>query len=199
MQLSLAKTVNLELDIKKSRFISQVKPIISLEDGLAEVAALQKEHPQATHVCYVILADGQVRQSDDGEPSGTAAAPMLNVLQHKDLTQVVATVVRYFGGIKLGAGGLVRAYSQSISEALNAAEYTSLKPMSRSLLSLDYAQENNLRHLANKFNLELNLTYKSELIAEVIGELSGIEQLTSELNNLMKGQLQILSTQDSST
>lgn len=192
MQLSLANTVNLELDIRKSRFISQVKPIASLEEGLAVVEGLQKEHPQATHVCYVILADGQVRQSDDGEPSGTAAAPMLNVLQHKNLTQVVATVVRYFGGVKLGAGGLVRAYSQSISEALNTAEYTSLKPLSSCKISLDYAQENNLRHLATKFNLELNLVYEAQLIAEASGELAALQELLSQLNDLTKGELLVI-------
>jgi uncharacterized YigZ family protein len=86
------------------------------------VARLRAEHPGAAHVCWALLAGGQSAAVDDGEPSGTAGRPMLDVLRHQDLEGVLATVVRYFGGVKLGAGGLVRAYTDSVAQALLKAE-----------------------------------------------------------------------------
>ena len=80
--------------------------------------ALRREHPGAAHVCWALMAGGQSAANDDGEPGGTAGRPMLEVLRHHDLDGVLATVVRYFGGVKLGAGGLVRAYTDSIAQAL---------------------------------------------------------------------------------
>jgi uncharacterized YigZ family protein len=88
----------------------------------AVVAGLRAEHPGAAHVCWALLAGGQSAAVDDGEPSGTAGRPMLDVLRHQDLEGVLATVVRYFGGIKLGAGGLVRAYTDSVAQALLGAQ-----------------------------------------------------------------------------
>jgi uncharacterized YigZ family protein len=86
------------------------------------VARLRAEHPGAAHVCWALLAGGQSAAVDDGEPSGTAGRPMLDVLRHQDLEGVLATVVRYFGGVKLGAGGLVRAYTDSVAQALLKSE-----------------------------------------------------------------------------
>jgi len=86
------------------------------------VAGLRAQHPGAAHVCWALLAGGQSAAVDDGEPSGTAGRPMLDVLRHQDLEGVLATVVRYFGGVKLGAGGLVRAYTDSVAQALLHAE-----------------------------------------------------------------------------
>src|SRR5690349_23530172 len=83
-----------------------------------ELRRLREAYPGATHVCWALLAGGQSGMSDDGEPSGTAGRPILEVLRHHDLDGVLATVVRYFGGVKLGAGGLVRAYTDSIAQTL---------------------------------------------------------------------------------
>jgi putative IMPACT (imprinted ancient) family translation regulator len=86
------------------------------------VARPARRHPGAAHVCWALLAGGQSAAVDDGEPSGTAGRPMLDVLRHQDLEGVLATVVRYFGGVKLGAGGLVRAYTDSVAQALLKAD-----------------------------------------------------------------------------
>jgi uncharacterized YigZ family protein len=114
--------VHHELIIKKSRFIACVQPMADRAGAQQVVARLRAEHPGAAHVCWALLAGGQSAAVDDGEPSGTAGRPMLDVLRHQDLEGVLATVVRYFGGVKLGAGGLVRAYTDSVAQALLKAE-----------------------------------------------------------------------------
>ena len=119
--LTLAAPVHSDLVIRKSRFIGCVRPIADREAAQAVVASLRAAHPGAAHVCWALLAGGQSAAVDDGEPSGTAGRPMLEVLRHQNLDGVLATVVRYFGGIKLGAGGLLRAYTDAVAQALRDA------------------------------------------------------------------------------
>jgi len=122
MPHSLVAPVHSELLIKKSRFIGCVQPVPDRATAQQIVADLRSQHPGAAHVCWALLAGGQSAAVDDGEPSGTAGRPMLDVLRHQDLEAVLATVVRYYGGIKLGAGGLVRAYTDAVAQALRSAE-----------------------------------------------------------------------------
>jgi len=121
MPFTLAAPVHSELVIKKSRFIGCVQAVADRNAAQAVVAALRSDHPGAVHVCWALMAGGQSAANDDGEPGGTAGRPMLEVLRHHELEGVLATVVRYFGGVKLGAGGLVRAYTDSIAQALAGA------------------------------------------------------------------------------
>lgn len=118
MPHALQAPVHSDLTIKKSRFIGCVEPVPDRAAALARVAALRAEHPAATHVCWALMAGGQSAANDDGEPGGTAGRPMLEVLRHQDLDGVLVTVVRYYGGTPLGAGGLVRAYTDSVAQAL---------------------------------------------------------------------------------
>ena len=107
---------------KKSRFIGRVWPVETEEEALEKIQAMKKQHYDATHNCWAyIIKDGAVRFSDDGEPGGTAGMPMLQVLQREGLNNIVCVVTRYFGGILLGAGGLVRAYTKGAKIAVNAA------------------------------------------------------------------------------
>ncbi|GAB3439377.1 IMPACT family protein [Massilia solisilvae] len=122
MPQTIAAPVHHDLVIKKSRFIACVQPMADRAGAQAVVSALKAQHPGANHVCWALLAGGQSAAVDDGEPSGTAGRPMLDVLRHQDLEGVLATVVRYFGGVKLGAGGLVRAYTDAVAQALLQAE-----------------------------------------------------------------------------
>jgi len=122
MPQTILVPVHHELLIKKSRFIACVQPMADRAGAQQVVAGLRARHPGAAHVCWALLAGGQSAAVDDGEPSGTAGRPMLDVLRHQDLEGVLATVVRYFGGVKLGAGGLVRAYTDSVAQALLQAE-----------------------------------------------------------------------------
>ncbi|MBE6975919.1 MAG: YigZ family protein [Ruminococcaceae bacterium] len=111
-----------EFTEKKSRFIGRVWLVETEEEALAKIQEMKKQHYDATHNCWAyIIKDGAVRFSDDGEPGGTAGMPMLQVLQREGLFNVVCVVTRYFGGILLGAGGLVRAYTKGAKIAVDAA------------------------------------------------------------------------------
>jgi uncharacterized YigZ family protein len=145
MPQTIAHPVHHELIVKKSRFLCCVQPMSDRASAQAVVDALRQQHPGATHVCWALLAGGQSAAVDDGEPSGTAGRPMLEVLRHQDLEGVLATVVRYFGGVKLGAGGLVRAYTDCVAQALLHAEKITLQRMSTLQCSFPYAMEGWLR------------------------------------------------------
>ncbi|GGY57321.1 IMPACT family protein [Pseudoduganella albidiflava] len=145
MPHTLAAPCSAELLIKKSRFIACVQPMADRAAAQAVVARLKAEHPGAAHVCWALLAGGQSAAVDDGEPSGTAGRPMLDVLRHQDLEGVLATVVRYFGGVKLGAGGLVRAYTDGVAQALLQAERVAIVKSRELRCAVPYALEGMLR------------------------------------------------------
>lgn len=145
MALTLEHAVHGELVIKKSRFIACVQPVAGRSEALQVVQDLRAQHPGAAHVCWALLAGGQSAANDDGEPGGTAGRPMLEVLRHQQLEGVLATVVRYFGGVKLGAGGLVRAYTDAVAQALLGAEKLPLRRTVRLRCGLGYALEGAVR------------------------------------------------------
>jgi uncharacterized YigZ family protein len=145
MPSTLATAVHSELIIKKSRFIGCVQPVADRASAQAVVDALWKVHPGARHVCWALMAGGQSAAVDDGEPGGTAGRPMLDVLRHQDLEGVLATVVRYFGGVKLGAGGLVRAYTDAVAQALLGATKIPLQRMRPLRCTVPYALEGLVR------------------------------------------------------
>ncbi|CAN7475249.1 IMPACT family protein [Pseudoduganella sp. LjRoot289] len=145
MPYTIAAAVHHELIIKKSRFIACVQPMPDRASAQKVVAGLWAEHPGAAHVCWSLLAGGQSAAVDDGEPSGTAGRPMLDVLRHQDLEGVLATVVRYFGGVKLGAGGLVRAYTDCVAQALLGAEKIAIVKLRTLRCEVPYALEGLMR------------------------------------------------------
>ena len=153
--MSLGGPVHSELVIKKSRFIGCVQAVPDRAAAQAVVAALWAEHPTATHVCWALLAGGQSAAVDDGEPSGTAGRPMLEVLRRQDLEGVLATVVRYYGGTPLGAGGLVRAYTDTVAQALLTASKVQLQRMKTLQCLVPYAQEGLLRREIDAAGAEL--------------------------------------------
>ena len=145
MPYALAHPVHSELIIKKSRFIGCVEAMSERAGAVSRIAQLKAEHPGAVHVCWAFSGGGQSAAVDDGEPSGTAGRPMLEVLRHQDLEGVLATVVRYWGGTKLGAGGLVRAYTDAIAQALLRAEKVPLLKLQTLRCTVPYAFEGLLR------------------------------------------------------
>ena len=121
---TIAAPVTRELVVKKSRFIAHLVPVRSVAEADEVIASVRRQYWDARHNCTAMITGvsaDQARSSDDGEPSGTAGIPMLEVLRRRGLTDLVAVVTRYFGGVKLGAGGLIRAYSTAVSEALDDA------------------------------------------------------------------------------
>ena len=145
MAQTLAAAVHSELVIKKSRFVGCVQPVANREAALQVVSDLRVMHPGAAHVCWALMAGGHSAANDDGEPGGTAGRPMLEVLRHQDLEGVLATVVRYFGGVKLGAGGLVRAYTDAVAQALLGATKLPLQRLRALCCAVPYALEGLLR------------------------------------------------------
>ena len=165
MAQTLAAAAHSELIIKKSRFIGCVQPMPDRASAQAAVDALWKAHPGAAHVCWALLAGGQSAAVDDGEPSGTAGRPMLDVLRHQGLEGVLATVVRYFGGVKLGAGGLVRAYTDCVAQALLTAPKVTLQRMATLHCQVPYALEGLLRREIDTVGAELVAVEHGTLVA----------------------------------
>lgn len=190
---TIEAAVDHELVIKKSRFIAHVAPVTSAEEAGEFVAAVKRQNWDAGHNCSAQvtgLTGDRSRSSDDGEPSGTAGVPMLEVLRRRELTDVVAVVTRHFGGIKLGAGGLVRAYSSAVSEALDLATLVDRRLLSQATVAVAHAEagrfDNVLRLWAPAHNAVLGETqYGAEAVFEVwvpaveIGELTGEIALAS--------------------
>lgn len=155
MPLTLAAPTQHEVIVKKSRFLGRVEPCADRAAALARVAQLRAEHPGAAHVCWALLAGGHSAANDDGEPGGTAGRPMLDVLRHQGLDGVLATAVRYWGGVKLGAGGLVRAYTDCIAQALLAADKIERVAQVELGCELPYELEGRLRRLAEQHGAQL--------------------------------------------
>ncbi len=137
--------------VKKSRFIARLLPVQSREEVNEAVAQARRDYPDARHHCWAYLlgrpSDARnAGMSDDGEPAGTAGKPILNVLQHGHLGDVLVIVIRYFGGIKLGAGGLVRAYSAATQQVLDAAPSKTLEQWARCHVIAGFATEQAMRH-----------------------------------------------------
>lgn len=123
---SITENVTNKIEINKSIFITElvkIKDVSKIEDTLNEI---KNKYKDATHYCYAYIIDDKKKSSDDGEPGGTAGVPIMEVLNKHDLNYIICVVIRYFGGIKLGAGGLVRAYSKSVAEALNISTFNEL-------------------------------------------------------------------------
>lgn len=130
------------VEIKRSKFIATLSHVESGEDAEAFVRAVRKRYPDATHNCYAYIADelgNETRFSDDGEPGGTAGQPMLEVLKKRGVVRAAVVVTRYFGGIKLGAGGLVAAYTDSVSEVLDAAGIRRMTECAEVTVECDYS------------------------------------------------------------
>ena len=152
---TLAGPVTAELDIRKSRFIAHAIPVADRDAAMQALRLLRDAHPSATHVCWALLAGGQSGMSDDGEPSGTAGRPILEVLRHHDLDGVLAAVVRYYGGVKLGAGGLVRAYTDAIASALQQAQRVERIAQAELTVDIDYPDEARVRRWIEQEGVEL--------------------------------------------
>ena len=190
MALTLARPVHSDLLVKKSRFVGCVQAVPDRAFAQAVVAQLRAQHPSATHVCWALLAGGQSAAHDDGEPGGTAGRPMLEVLRRQDLEGVLATVVRYFGGVKLGAGGLVRAYSGAVAQALLGAEKVVLEKLLTLRCTVPYAMEGTARRELQLAGALLGSVAHGEAVSiEFTIGVANAAALTARLNEAGQGAL----------
>lgn len=202
---SILNPIEDEIDIKKSRFITYLFPIKTEEEFDDHLAAIRKEHYKATHHCQAFILGEQSmiqRMSDDGEPSGTAGVPMLEVFKQQKLTFIMAVVVRYFGGVKLGSGGLIRAYSQAVSEALKHATIVQNINQTMVIMTLSYAQVDSFQYYLNQTtdpvslidtqytdNVTFTLAVNSDAVAAVEEHLT--ERFSGQLTWQITGEQQL--------
>ena len=181
--------------IEKSRFITTSRHVEGEEQAKAFVEEIRGKYPDATHNCSAYIGDelgNFLRFSDDGEPQGTAGMPMLEVIKNKKLYQTAVVVTRYFGGIKLGAGGLVRAYSGSAAENLDVAQKVLYQTCSEGKYTVDYSRvDTALRYLSEQGANLLNTEYLNEVIFTVAVKKDEEEDFNSSFLNRLNGKIKI--------
>ena len=193
MAFTLAQPVHSDLVIRKSRFIGCVQAVADRAQAQAIVAQLRKQHPGAAHVCWALIAGGQSAANDDGEPGGTAGRPMLEVLRRQDLDGALATVVRHFGGVKLGAGGLVRAYTDAVAQALLTAQKVPRRRLIALRCAVPYALEGTVRRELQHAHANLHEVAHGDAVTvsfEVVD--ADAPALVARLNESGQGALQWL-------
>ena len=179
--------------IEKSRFITYSAHVESEEEARAFVAKIRSAHSLATHVCFAFISDktGNLQRfSDDGEPQGTAGMPILEVLKNKKLYETAVAVVRYFGGIKLGAGGLVRAYSSSAAENLDWADIRSLEMCQEFEITVEYSDLDGLQKYLNGTDcMQSDVRYEDKVRTVVAVKKRFVDKFKTELVDYMQGRV----------
>jgi uncharacterized YigZ family protein len=185
-----------ELEIKRSKFITFANQAPNREQADGFIRDLRQQHPQANHVCWAYIAgdpNTTIRSmSDDGEPSGTAGMPMLKVLEHSGLGEVVVAVVRYFGGTKLGTGGLQRAYSDAVNLVLQTLPTERKVPRDILTLTFDYSAQGAVSRLLARYDaIELASTYSNDVQLKIAVPSQAKQQVQTQLMDLCAGQCRI--------
>lgn len=182
-----------EIEIKKSRFICFLKRIDSEEEAKDFIQQIKKEHWKANHNCSAfVLGDHHEiqRSSDDGEPSGTAGVPMLEVLKKNDLINVCAVVTRYFGGTKLGAGGLIRAYSGSVAQAIVHTGIVEGKLQQEVFVQLDYPNWGKMENFIASENLAVKDTqFTDRVVVTCMVDENQVDDFEAQVTDLLNGQV----------
>lgn len=176
--------------INKSKFITNIFYIDQIEDIEKYLNIIKNKYKDATHHCYSYIIDNIKRFNDDGEPSGTAGMPMLEVLEKNNLNHVLAIVTRYFGGIKLGAGGLLRAYTKSITDALLKTDKLDLINGYLVKISFDYNKEKDINNLIKEYTIldriyDNNITYLIEIDDILLDRLKKLNIQIEVIKNII--------------
>ena len=180
---------------KRSRFIGHVQPVETEEDARAFIDQMKKRYHDARHNCwcYLLREGGVVRYSDDGEPQGTAGQPMLGVFEKEGVTNLVCVVTRYFGGILLGAGGLVRAYTRSAKDALDAAGVSVVRRWVRVLVPCSYSLFERVRIETEQFGGVIEDTeYAADILLTVLVPEERAEEYSAHLLDVSAGTIETL-------
>lgn len=190
-----ARPIEIETEVKRSKFITSAYRVSKPEQADNHIKQLRIAHPQANHVCWAYIAgspDTTLRSmSDDGEPSGTAGMPMLKVLQHSGLGEILVAVVRYFGGTKLGTGGLQRAYSDAVSAALNVLPVTEFVARQPLRLVYDYGLESAFNQTFDKFNCVVSkVDYGEQISACIAVDKRQVQAFVQAAKDVSKGKVE---------
>mgnify|MGYP000004338585 FL=1 len=180
-------------EIKKSRFICHAKRVYNEEEARDFITAIKKEHYKATHNCsaFIVGERSEIkRTSDDGEPSGTAGVPMLGVLENHNLTNVCVVVTRYFGGIKLGAGGLIRAYAGSVALAVKEIGIIEIKEQAGIQIHMTYAQYQEYENFLKEHNLmELETNFTDQVDTMIFVDKERKDDIKADLIEFFNGKI----------
>ncbi len=174
---TIREEITNEIEIKNSRFITKIYQTEKDNINIL-LESIKKEYPKATHYCYAYNSKNYKKSSDDNEPSGTAGKPILNVLEKEQLENVLVIIIRYFGGIKLGAGGLIRAYTKATTEALKKANYLEVTEAYKIKIEFPYSEEKNINYLIQNKNI-IKKDYQENIIYQVIIEKDKINILNN--------------------
>lgn len=192
---SIKFNIENEFIIKKSKFITKLYFVTSEIEIKNILDENKNDYKDATHICYAYILNNVERFNDDSEPSGTAGMPILNVLKNNNLNNVLCVVIRYFGGIKLGAGGLIRAYCSSVSEALNKTEIINVVNGKKIELTFSYDDIKKVNHIINGINIvdkqfDENVKYiiivKEKNVNSLINQLTELCNIKIKENTLIK-------------
>jgi len=191
-----AHSVDVEEVIKNSQFITRVRNVSTAEAAKAFIKELNQTYPDATHHCWAYIVGNPnsttlLGCSDDGEPSGTAGKPMLNVLQHADIGDIVAVCTRYYGGTKLGTGGLTRAYGGGVKLALEQLTTEEKVDYSHLEFDIDYHQQKDCEHLIKDFQVDnFQLNYQSKISVSLDVATEELALFKAAIQNKFKGQIE---------
>lgn len=186
----LTGSIVTSLEIKKSKFITFLSFINDEDDAKTLINTVKEMHPKANHHCvaYVLKKDNIFRFDDDNEPQHTSGKVMLNVLMHHEIDMILTIVVRYFGGIKLGKGGLIKAYTQSVTNALSQAEFEEPTIKYKVTFQCPFQYASALEAYAHHINAQVTTEYKDNYVSFSL-ILNQVTQLNEKLDNLTKGEL----------
>ncbi|BBM37164.1 IMPACT family protein [Pseudoleptotrichia goodfellowii] len=190
---TVSKETIIEFEEKKSKFIGYIKPVSSVNEAEKFIKSVRKKHPEATHnvPLYRVMENGQeyFKYNDDGEPTNTAGKPMAEILNILDIYNVAIVATRYFGGIKLGAGGLIRNYAKTAKLAINEAEITEYVEKSEFILDYDYESTSEVDSFLNingeKYNIEISERNYSDRVTLKIKANSDIEEKLNEMSRVI--------------
>lgn len=189
----LAQTTSFEQIINRSRFICYLYPANTADEAAELLKQIKKRHYDATHHCYAYIlgeTGATARNNDDGEPAGTAGAVIYEVLKKNELTNTLAIVVRYFGGIKLGAGGLIRAYGGTVAKAIETVNKIKIEKTISLTIEVDYAFYDQIEKNLEPFQIEK--IFSDKVIIKLKVPENRNESLTRELTNITGGNIKIL-------
>lgn len=194
---TLLRSASDEFIVNKSRFIGYASPVTTEADALAFLDSVRKKHRDATHNCYAYTLGsnmGVMRYSDDGEPGGTAGLPMMEVIKKREVCDCCVVVTRYFGGVLLGAGGLVRAYSHGCAIGLDAAKVVVMEESEQLLCEVAYSLWDRVQHSLRTLPVKLLSTeFTAAITFTLLTRLTDSEAVQRELTRLTNGQVEILS------
>ena len=195
MTITIKDDVIFEEEIKKSRFICHLKRVTTEAAAREFINSIKKQHHKANHnVSAFTIGDHQEiqRSSDDGEPSGTAGVPMLEILKKRELTNLVAVVTRYFGGIKLGGGGLIRAYAGSVNHAIDAVGLVKIVEQTQLDIDMDYGLFDNVSRYLTSAGLAIaDSVFTEKVVITVFADTAELEQLKDDLKEQFHGKLEL--------